>query len=61
MNYAAVVFVGFMAISAVWYAVYARKRKSLHRFLQFPVKNLFFGVDANERTDYKGPPESDAL
>ncbi|OKL60440.1 hypothetical protein UA08_04322 [Talaromyces atroroseus] len=25
MNYAAVVFVGFMAISAVWYAVYARK------------------------------------
>ncbi|EEA20752.1 hypothetical protein TMatcc_000741 [Talaromyces marneffei ATCC 18224] len=25
MNYAAVVFVGFMAISAVWYGVYARK------------------------------------
>lgn len=27
MNYASVVFVGFMAISAVWYAVYARKCK----------------------------------
>jgi amino acid transporter len=27
MNYAAVVFVGFMAISAVWYGVYARKSK----------------------------------
>lgn len=27
MNYASVVFVGFMAISAVWYLVYARKRK----------------------------------
>lgn len=25
MNYAIVVFVGFMALSAVWYAVYARK------------------------------------
>ena len=25
MNYASVVFVGFMAISAFWYAVYARK------------------------------------
>jgi amino acid transporter len=34
MNYAAVVFVGFMAISAVWYAVYARKRKS------FPPESL---------------------
>lgn len=29
MNYASVVFVGFMAISAVWYAVYARKCKSI--------------------------------
>jgi hypothetical protein len=27
MNYASVVFVGFMAISAVWYLVYARKRE----------------------------------
>lgn len=27
MNYAAVVFVGFMAISAVWYGIYARKSK----------------------------------
>lgn len=25
MNYASVVFVGFMAISAIWYAIYARK------------------------------------
>ena len=29
MNYASVVFVGFMAISAVWYVVYARKCKFL--------------------------------
>jgi amino acid transporter len=28
MNYASVVFVGFMAISAVWYGLYARKCKS---------------------------------
>jgi hypothetical protein len=27
MNYASVVFLGFMAISAVWYFVYARKCK----------------------------------
>lgn len=27
MNYASVVFVGFMAISAVWYLIYARKRE----------------------------------
>lgn len=32
MNYASVVFVGFMAISAVWYLVYARKRKFFHLF-----------------------------
>jgi hypothetical protein len=29
MNYASVVWAGFMAISAVWYFVYARKGKLL--------------------------------
>jgi hypothetical protein len=37
MNYASVVFVGFMAISAVWYLVYARKCKCFFFFLSFLV------------------------
>ncbi|CAG8177076.1 unnamed protein product [Penicillium salamii] len=38
MNYASVVFVGFMAISAFWFAVYARKCRSslLRRFVYKP-------------------------
>lgn len=35
MNYASVVFVGFMAISAVWFAVYARKCKLALDFALF--------------------------
>lgn len=35
MNYASVVFVGFMAISAAWYGVYARKRKSFFEALDY--------------------------
>lgn len=68
MNYASVVFVGFMAISAVWYLVYARKRKFcpflflffffLHEVLLF---SLTWGSYIDYSLDYKGPPESDAL
>lgn len=44
MNYASVVFVGFGALSAVWYAVYARKG-------MFPVYILGLRL-ANERVQY---------
>ncbi|KAJ5587903.1 uncharacterized protein N7459_003668 [Penicillium hispanicum] len=57
MNYASVVFVGFMAISAVWYIVYARKCKL---FLILSLANLVIGL-ADDTLDYKGPPASDAL
>jgi amino acid transporter len=63
MNYASVVFVGFMAISAVWYFVYARKCEFFFPTLFLVLVLLegyadfliFFFID------YKGPPESDAL
>ena len=56
MNYASVVFVGFMAISGVWYLVYARKREYSLSFFRF-----IWMCDADLRIDYKGPPETDAL
>lgn len=58
MNYAIVVFFGFMAISATWYAVHARKGKSSdfnHRYL------LIYLVLTIRSLVYKGPPESDGL
>lgn len=44
MNYAIVVFFGFMAISAAWYAIHARKGNSTHPdanriFFCFPLAN----------------------
>ena len=54
MNYAIVVFTGFLTISAVWYVVHARKgtsKSSLHTGLE----------GANYRAVYKGPPESDGI
>lgn len=54
MNYASVVFVGFMAISGVYYVVYGRKGES---------NGEYWGVRefANVMIVYKGPPESDGL
>ncbi|KAJ6131054.1 hypothetical protein N7523_001514 [Penicillium sp. IBT 18751x] len=63
MNYASVVFVGFMAISGIWFLIYARKCE----FRLLPpssfsrVFSASWGYDANFDTAYKGPPESDAL
>jgi amino acid transporter len=55
MNYASVVFVGFMAISAVWYGVYARKRELI-------ILSCVLVMDHTDGfIDYKGPPASDAL
>lgn len=43
MNYASVLFVGFMVISAVWYVVYAKKStSSLSSFVYFPPFPLLF-------------------
>lgn len=60
MNYAIVVFFGFMALSAVWYAVYAHKGWF---FLLMPPPPL--PIHAANRFNhllvYKGPPESDGL
>lgn len=53
MNYAIVVFVGFMAISAAWYFIHARRGKSIH-FVGWRITDLASAV-------YKGPPASDGL
>lgn len=53
MNYASVVFVGFGAIAAAWYAIHARKGM----FTSLP-QGLSI---SNECLVYKGPPESDGL
>lgn len=53
MNYASVVFVGFGAIAAVWYAVHARKGTS--------ASSLALLSATKEHPVYKGPPESDGL
>jgi amino acid transporter len=42
MNYASVVFVGFMAVSAAWYVIYARTCKS---FFSCPVSVRFYPTD----------------
>lgn len=69
MNYASVVFAGFMAISGVWYAIYARI------CMLSPLLSLFSSVECSfrgmnawvfwilltPRTAYKGPPGSDGL
>lgn len=55
MNYAIVVFVGFMAISAVWYFVHARHGVfyTFHQVVNVEA-NFVFAV-------YQGPPASDGL
>ena len=54
MNYAIIVFVGFMVLSAIWYIVYAHKGMSiLGPLLSHYYSNCFLV--------YKGPPESDGL
>ncbi|KAJ5689070.1 hypothetical protein N7462_003462 [Penicillium macrosclerotiorum] len=55
MNYASVVFVGFMVISALWFMIYARKRE------YFPLDGYYFQNHTDGFADYKGPPESEAL
>ena len=57
MNYASVVFAGFMTISGVWYAVYARKCENPPTFtsLLMPL-SLTCCLPA-----YVGPPDSDGL
>lgn len=57
MNYAIVVFFGFMAISAMWYAIHARKGEHTP---QDPPK-LFSPSLTPPFPVYKGPPESDGL
>lgn len=59
MNYAIVVFFGFMAISAAWYAIHARKGKPIK-----PVPNISRSASTSLTPPslvYKGPPESDGL
>ena len=54
MNYASVVLCGFLAISALWYLIYARKRiVILPRIVRVVADKLY--------ADYKGPPASDGL
>ncbi|KAI0025928.1 amino acid transporter [Xylariomycetidae sp. FL0641] len=50
MNYAIVVFAGFLALSAVWYGIHARK--AYVRWLQTGAETIAV---------YQGPPESDGL
>lgn len=59
MNYAIVVFFGFMAISATWYAIHARKGKSTdsNPGISWSSSNLLTPL----YLVYKGPPESDGL
>jgi len=59
MNYASVVFVGFMALSALWYVIYARKGNvdpTPLTLLLSPDQPLTCWQIA-----YKGPPESDGI
>jgi amino acid transporter len=49
MNYAAVVFVGFMAISAVWYGIYARKSK-YRFFLSLDMVDADFDISSIQGT-----------
>ena len=54
MNYASVVFAGFMAIAAVWYAIYAR-------ICTYPPLFHCCRTAFSLLSAYKGPPESDGL
>lgn len=54
MNYAIVVFTGFLTLSAVWYMVYARKG------MLDPGGGVLRWV-TDFRIVYKGPPESDGI
>lgn len=56
MNYAIVVFFAFMAISAIWYAIYARKGE-FDRWVHILARKLTF----MSSLVYQGPPESDGL
>lgn len=58
MNYAIVVFFGFMAMSATWYAIHARKGESP---ISMPPTSLQSHVLTSRSLVYKGPPESDGL
>lgn len=54
VNYASVVFVGFLALSAIWYGIHARKCKSsLQSVFQAMSLMLTIAIPV-----YKGPPES---
>lgn len=54
MNYASVVWVGFMAISAAWYFIYARK--GTRGYSSAPCD-----ISLTRNIVYKGPPASDGL
>lgn len=54
MNYAIVVFVGFMTISAVWYFIHARHGK-------IPSETSHMDKETNSMIVYQGPPASDGL
>jgi amino acid transporter len=58
MNYASVVFAGFIAISAAWYFIYAKNGRLLYSYS--PLDTAIF-TNVSFHAVYKGPPKSDGL